>query len=91
MRVFQSYKSHECNTCYSSPLLLWLSIQAAYTLGGVNTITKARTGLGVKATELSSDPYLMTAAPANAPAVRVVRNMVVEGVEDWPGVDSSEV
>ena len=62
--------------------LPWLSIHAANPMGGEKTMANARAGLGVDAASVSSEPYLTTAAPANAPPATVPRNATVLAADE---------
>lgn len=62
--------------------LPWLSIHAANPMGGEKTMANARAGLGVNAASVSNEPYLTTAAPANAPPATVPRNATVLAGEE---------
>lgn len=60
----------------------WLTIHAANPMGGEKTKANARAGLGRKAVSVSNEPYLTTAAPANAPTASVARNATVLAGEE---------
>jgi len=51
-------------------------------MGGEKTKANARAGLGRKAVSVSNEPYLTTAAPANAPTASVARNATVLAGEE---------
>ena len=60
----------------------WQTIHAANPMGGEKTKANARAGLGRKAVSVSNEPYLTTAAPANAPTASVARNATVLAGEE---------